>query len=800
MTRSGVRSKVPKFLLGKIRQRVLVLFVAIAFTLTLLVLIATAMLTRSLVNDLVEERALDLVQNQHQIINLWLDERVLELTKLANTSLVESLDWDAIEPDLQRRIAQSPDYFLLYFMATPDGSYHTTSMRNAGNIHDRDYFIRVMAGETVISNPIISRSTNERVIVMASPIWSPDGSQVTGLLGLSIDLVEMLQGTTELNRDSSMRVYWVDSEGHFVLHYDPAFIMYGRMQDLFSNWDNLDRQGSGPVTITHDGQGYRLYFQELASMNTWSVVVEVPTSFFSQPVNRLIGRLLVVTIFGLLLVLGLGSWFASTMANPIVELNEIFKRGAQGDLTVRAEVTSTDELGETRASFNRMMDTIGTMTYYDPLTGLPNRQYFLNLLEKSLLENPTVILVLVSIRDLSEIKTLFGPKVTDGILRHLAETLQTISADCLVMGRIADAEFAMIIPSSTSGVLGTIDRLDNLLAEPLYFQSDDINVNIFGGMSINEDEDIRGDAFFQQAQTALYEAEHSNGEQLKLYNSTTHSDLVNRLRFQTEIRTGLDKEQFCAYYQPIVDLERNIIVGKEALIRWEHPTRGLLAPADFLQAAEQGGLTDEIGAYMLSHVCTQHQRWLNEGLDLGWVAVNISANQFRSPSFPALVQTVLRTHHLPASILRIEITEYAMLSPTQEVLQNFEELRKMGVHLAIDDFGTAYSTLEYLVRYPLETLKIDRAFIDQVDVETRARGLVRSIVGMGQNLSMIVVAEGVEREQQLQLLRTMRCNEAQGYLFSRPIPPQDYPRITKELKDRLSNDNWQQQKRAEGSN
>ncbi len=788
----------PKFSLGRIRQRVLVLFVAIAFTLTLFLLVTTGIFTRSLVNDLVEERALDLVQSQHQIINLWLDERLLDLTNLANNALIETVDWNEIEPYLQRRMAQSHDYFLIYFVATPDGSYNTTSMRDAGNISDRDYFASVMAGKTVISNPIISRSMNERIIVMATPIWNAEHSQVTGLLGISIDLVKMLQSATELNRNSTnMRVYWVDSEGHFIQHYDPDLIMYGHMQDIYSNWDSLDLPRHGPITITQDGKGYRLFFQELASMDTWRVVVEVPTTFFSQPVNRLIGHLLVVAILGLLLVLGLGYWFASTITDPIIELNQIFKRGAQGDLTVRAEVISSDELGETRASFNQMMNTIGTMTYYDPLTGLPNRQHFLDLLDKSLRQNPTVILVLISIRDLSEIKTLYGPKVTDGILSYLAETLQTVSGDHLVMGRIADAEFGMVIPTGTSGVLKTIDRLDHLLAQPLYFQSGDIHVNIFGGMSISEDANIQGDVFFQQAQTALYEAEHSSGEQLRLYNSATHSDMVNRLRFQTEIRTGLEKGQFSAYYQPIVDLQQNVVVGKEALIRWEHPTRGLLIPADFLQAAEQGGLIEEIGEYMLERVCRQHRSWLDAGLDLGWVAVNISANQFRSPDFPSLVQTALRSHKLPASMLRIEITEDAMLSPTQEVLCNFQELRKMGVHLAIDDFGTAYSTLEYLIRYPMETLKIDRAFIDQVDVEHRARGLVRSIVGMGKNLSMIVVAEGVEREQQLQLLRTMNCTEAQGYLFSHPLPSQDYPRVALELKERLRNDNWPQ-KRAEG--
>ncbi|HKM43763.1 MAG TPA: EAL domain-containing protein [Limnochordia bacterium] len=757
--------------------------------LTLFVLTTTGMLTRALVNDLVEDRALDLVQNQSHIIHRWLAERVTELELQANSSILETLDWNTIEPYLQRRISQSADYFLLYFMATPDGLYHTTSMRNAGRVDDRSYFPKVMAGETAISEPLISRSTDERIIVIATPIWSEDGMEVTSLLGLSIDLVTMLQDSANLVRDDTdMRMYLVDSEGYFILHDDPDLIMYGRFQDIYTNWDEEGTQETNSFTGTRDGVDYRVFYHKLSGISDWSVVVEVPMSFFSQPVNSLMLRLLLVSVFGLILVVVLGSWFASTISEPIVDLNQIFKRGAQGDLTVRAKVTSADELGETRSSFNQMMNTIGTMTYYDPLTGLPNRQHFLDSLEKSLAENATVILVLVSLRDLSEIKTLVGPKVTDGILRTLAETLQAVSDDSLIMGRMADAEFGMIIPSSTNGVLRTIDRLDNLLGHPLHFAANDVSLHIYGGISISEGDDLQADAFLQQAQTALYEAEHSAGEQLKLYNSKTHHAMVERLRFQSEIRAGLDKKEFVAFYQPIVDLESNVVVGKEALIRWQHPTRELLMPADFLQAAEQGGFIDEIGEYMLHWVCSQHQVWLAEGLNLGWVAVNVSANHFRSPHFPDLLKTILRTYKLSASILRIEITEETMLSPTPDVLQNFEQLRKMGVHVAIDDFGTAYSTLEYLIRYPVESLKIDKAFIDQVDVGFRAQGLVRSIVGMGRNLSMGIVAEGVERENQLHLLRTMDCNEAQGYLFSRPLPAEEYPAASLELDNRLKSE------------
>lgn len=775
-----------KWAFGRIRDRVLFLFLIIVFIFTLAVMITTGFLTRSLVDDLVEQNAWTLVQSQSMISALWQEERMQELKQLANSALLESLDWVRMEPHLQRQIKESAPYFLIYLVATPDGNYNTTLQRQAGNIGDREYFSRVMAGETVISEPMISKSTGEKTIVVATPIWNSDRSAVIGLLGLSIDLVEMFYSSNAPSDESNgNQIYLVNSQGYFISHHDVDQIMSGRMQDLYPDWDSLQSQATGSFTLQQNGAWHQAFFQRLPGPTNWSMILQVPVTFFTKPVQRLIVYLFLVSFVAFLLVLWLGTWFASTISKPIVELNQIFKQGAQGDLTVRAEVAHTDELGETRASFNLMMDTIGTMTYYDPLTGLPNRQHFFDHLISSLKEDETVILALISIRGLSEFKTLLGPEVTDGLLVRLADTLKTVSHEKLVIARIADAEFGMIIPSGTSGVLKVIDSLDNLLAHPLRFDADNLNARLFGGISISENRDLRAEEFYQQAQAALYEAEHSSQEQLKLYNPNTHHAIVDRLRFQTEIRNALDKKQFTVFYQPIIDLETNSVVGKEALIRWKHPIRGLLIPSSFLEAAEQGGFIEELGQFMLEEVCDQHRKWQNEGRELGWVAVNISANHFRSPHFPSLVQSVLRASDAPAHRLRIEVTEDAMLAPTPEVLQNFHELRKLGVHMAIDDFGTAYSSLEYLIRYPMETLKIDRAFINQIDVDGRTRGLVRSIIGIGKNLSMIVVAEGVERQEQLKLLEEMGCTEAQGYLFSRPVPWEDYPQLIVELDKRL---------------
>ncbi|HBG10201.1 MAG TPA: hypothetical protein DDX25_09325, partial [Firmicutes bacterium] len=230
----------PGLKFGKIRDRVLALFIIVVLGLTVAVMAITGVLTRTLVTDLVVENAQALAHHQSQIIAMWQSERMADLQQLANSDLLETMDWDQIEPYLQRQIEEAPPYYLIFFVASPDGSYNTTLERNAGNISDREYFPKAMAGETVITGPLLSRSTNQRVIIVATPIWSEDHTTVQGLLGLSMDLEELLRVSRDLmvsqQHDS---LYLVDENGYFIIHPDPDMIMNGRIQDVFPQWEQL---------------------------------------------------------------------------------------------------------------------------------------------------------------------------------------------------------------------------------------------------------------------------------------------------------------------------------------------------------------------------------------------------------------------------------------------------------------------------------------------------------------------------------------------------------------------------------
>ena len=312
------------------------------------------------------------------MIDSWLLERAREIKNLAESPIVKTMDWARIEPYLQNRIADLESYYVIFFVADSDGEYHTTLIRNAGNISDREYFQAVMKGQTTISEPVISKSTSRKSIIIASPI-TRDSGEVIGVMGLSLGLVEMYQWVANLKvKHPHSYSFIVDRNGMFVTHPDPDLIMTRSLKDEIPEaWYSVFDSPTGAITHKANNQQYKAFFAEIPNTDGWRVIIRVPLDYVIQPVQSLVIRLMAVGVLGALLVIFIGSWFASSIARPIINLKEIFRKGAEGDLTIRAVIEGTDEISETKVFFNKMMDKIGTMTYYDPLTSLPNHDYFL---------------------------------------------------------------------------------------------------------------------------------------------------------------------------------------------------------------------------------------------------------------------------------------------------------------------------------------------------------------------------------------------------------------------------------------
>lgn len=244
---------------------------------------------------------------------------------------------------------------------------------------------------------------------------------------------------------------------------------------------------------------------------------------------------------------------------------------------------------------------------------------------------------------------------------------------------------------------------------------------------------------------------------------------VDALLMENDLRRALEQDEFILFYQPQVHLRTGKIIGLEALIRWQHKTKGVISPLDFIPLAEETGLIEEVGAWVLAHACERFHHWLKQGLSLGKVAVNLSARQFRQAHFAETVVEALNKSKLPPQYLELEITESLTMQDTDEVLQTLGYLNKLGLSIAIDDFGTGYSSLSYLKKFPVNKLKIDRTFIHDVGSELDDGAIAKSIIDLAHNMSMLVVAEGVERLGQSRWLYDQGCDQVQGYYFCKPL-------------------------------
>jgi diguanylate cyclase (GGDEF)-like protein/PAS domain S-box-containing protein len=415
--------------------------------------------------------------------------------------------------------------------------------------------------------------------------------------------------------------------------------------------------------------------------------------------------------------------------------------------------------------------------FHDALTGLPNRALFLDRLEHRLAlekrRHKTSFSVLVL--DIDRFKVIndsLGHVRGDELLVEVARRLQSSLRPGDTVARLSGDEFTILLEdvATAADARKVADRLREELKVPFWLGTHEVfsgaSIGIaHGSASYAHPEDILRDA-----DTALYRAKAQGRGRCVEFDASMHDRAVELLELETALRRALERREFELHYQPVVSLESGQITGAEALIRWKHPERGLVPPMEFIPLAEETGLIVEIGAWVLREACRQMKEWQDRlgqpGLEVG---VNLSSRQFQAPGLVAEVAEVLRATGLSPRSLRLEVTESLLMDKHPNVAQTMTELRAMGVRIDLDDFGTGYSSLSYLHQFPIDTLKIDRSFIQRIGATDDAVEIVNTILALASSLDMEVVAEGVETQQQLDLLRQMHCSYAQGYHLSRPV-------------------------------
>lgn len=432
-----------------------------------------------------------------------------------------------------------------------------------------------------------------------------------------------------------------------------------------------------------------------------------------------------------------------------------------------------EDISERRATEER----IRHLAEHDALTGLPNRVLLEDRLAQAIKaaerNHENLALMFVDLDNFKQVNDLLGHHQGDRLLKMAAQRLQEAVRASDTVARLGGDEFVLLAPANQEEALLLATKVVQVLSQP-YFQTGgtELSVSASVGISLYPTHGQSAEELTMYADIAMYQAKGAGRNIFCLYEPLMQGKLREHVELDRELRIALVEQQFVLHYQPQFDLQTGEIGGLEALIRWQHPQLGLVYPGHFITAAESSGLIVEIGAWVIDEVCRQIRAWQDVGVATPCVAANVSFKQFHGHDLQGQVLSALERHRLSGKQLELELTESMMLSNPEQVYSVLHDLRLQGIQLSIDDFGSGYSSLMYLKRLDVDTLKIDRAFVLDMHTE-KGRAMVETIIKIAQTLGLHTVAEGVETESQLAMLRSLECGEAQGFLLSKPLPAEE---------------------------
>lgn len=424
-------------------------------------------------------------------------------------------------------------------------------------------------------------------------------------------------------------------------------------------------------------------------------------------------------------------------------------------------------LQQALAKFNNLV-------YYDSLTNLPNRlllrDRFHQLLTPELGSDRSVPIAVISLDDLDRFTYSLGADYTDSLLQKVSDRLLAYVGGLGTVARLGSEQLALILPSVSNRqeVAQSAQSILDTLSQPFDHAGFEVFIASSIGMAVYPHDGSDIDSLLKAANTAMKAAKQQGGNRYQLYTPAIQEKSYDRLMLEMRLRQALEREEFQLYYQPQVDLRTGKIVAAEALVRWQHPERGMVSPMEFIPLAEETGLIVPLDEWVVKTACQQAHIWQETGYELK-IAVNLSGVQFNQPGLSQRVSRILEATGLEPSCLELELTESAVVQNPETAIATLLELRSLGIQLSLDDFGTGYSSLSYLQQFPFDLLKIDRSFLRNITQDSKNAAILIAIIQLAHNLNLKVVAEGVETSTQQEFLRQHQCDIMQGYYFSRPV-------------------------------
>ena len=610
---------------------------------------------------------------------------------------------------------------------------------------DRD----VLRSPEIVDIPeetLTTRDGSQHVLHTQKLALYNDRSEAEYLLGISEDITERKKA------DSDLRIAATAFEAQEGMMITDANGMILRVNQAFTNDTGFTAEelvGKTPRLLKsgrHDADFYRAMWQSINATGTWQGEI------WDRRKNGEIYP----------------KWLSITAV-----------KGSDGAVT--HYVGSHIDITERKSAEKE----IRLLAYYDPLTRLPNRRLLMDRLQQAMASGVHTgregALLLIDLDNFKTINDTLGHHIGDQLLQQIAQRLESCVRDGDTVARLGGDEFVVILENLSEDAFEAAAQTETVgekilaaLNQPYQFGTHEYQSAGSIGIALFNDKLQATGELLKQADIAMYQAKKAGRNTLRFFDPKMQASITARVSLESEMRQALEKRQFQLHYQIQVDSAHHPI-GAEALIRWLHPERGMVSPVEFIPLAEESGLMLPIGHWVLDTACAQLKAWQQEPNTRDLVlAVNVSAKQFRQADFVAQVQAVLQHHVINPTRLKLELTESLLLDDIEDTIATMNVLSEIGVQFSLDDFGTGYSSLQYLKRLPLDQLKIDRSFVRDIVTDNSDKAIVRTIAAMAKSMDISVIAEGVESEEQRQLLLKNGCSNFQGYLFSRPVPIEQF--------------------------
>ena len=554
--------------------------------------------------------------------------------------------------------------------------------------------------------------------------------------------------------------------------------------------------------------GQRVKQKVILALTLASVIpLLILTYAFQAPVRSILGPIgqytEAFTMPALLIFTGLlmagGGFVVWDVASAISRAAQLATSAKLSDLPTTP--TRKDEIGTLMTSFAKMLATIEQQTdeinrfpkrldqlarqaFRDSLTSMPNRALFMDRLSHALTRTERrgeqLAVLFLDLDRFKVVNDSLGHSVGDQLLVGVSQRLAACLRPEDTIARLGGDEFAILLEDvkDDRGPTSVADRLTAELQQPFKVEGREVIITVSIGIAMSTAKRMTPEDILRDADLAMYHAKGKGKARYEVFDKSMNAPAQERMDLELDLRNAVTRGEFTLHYQPVVDLPTGRITEVEALVRWKHPQRGLLFPADFVGLSEETGLIVPLGRWVLHEACRQTRQWqlASSGTPLA-ISVNISARQLQQPGLVEEIAAVLRDTRLDPSTLRLEITETVVMHDAPTTLAKLEALKALGVQLAIDDFGTGYSSLGYLKRFPVDTLKIDRSFVKGIGGNVEDSAIVRAVITVAKSLNLSVTAEGIETAEQLEHLRTLGCDHGQGYFFAKPLTSDRVPAL-----------------------